>query len=70
MSDTLDGVFYMSLATLFFGSVAMIVRMCYKSKCNEITCCGCIKILRDVDIEKEEDLINPPSTPTPKTYNI
>ena len=72
MSDTLDGVFYMSLATLFFGSVAMIVRMCYKSKCNEITCCGCLKFLRDVDIEKEEDLINPPSTPTPtpKTYNI
>jgi hypothetical protein len=67
MSDTLDGVFYMSLATLFFGSVAMIVRMCYKSKCNEITCCGCIKILRDVDIEKEEDLLQPPS---PKQNNV
>ena len=67
MSETLDGVFYMSLATLAFGSIAMCIRMCYKSKCNEIKCCGCIKIKRDVEIEREEDLINPPS-PTPKTF--
>ena len=63
MSDTLDGVFYMGLATLFFGSVAMMIRMCYKSKCNEVKCCGCIKITRDVGIEKEEDLVNPPHSP-------
>ncbi len=63
MSDTLDGVFYMSLATLAFGSVAMCIRMCYKSKCNEVKCCGCIKITRDVGIEKEEDLVLQPASP-------
>ena len=70
MGDPLEGVnaiFYMSLATLAFGSIAMCIRMGYKSKCNEVKCCGCIKITRDVEIEKEEDLVNPPS---PKTYNI
>jgi len=71
MGDPLEGVnaiFYMGLATLAFGSIAMCFRMCYKSKCNEIIC-GCIKITRDVNVEKEEDLVQPPS-PTPKTYNI
>ena len=54
MSDPLEGVnaiFYMGLATLAAGSIAMCFRMCYKSKCSEIKCCGCI-IKRDVNIEK------------------
>ena len=64
MGDPLEGVnaiFYMGLATLLFGSIAMCYRMCYKSKCSEIKCCGCIKVTRDVEIEKEEDLLQPPS---------
>ena len=58
MGDTSEGVnaiFYMSMATLVFGSIAMCCRMCYKSKCNEITC-GCIKIIRNVNIEEHEDM--------------
>ena len=70
MGDPLEGVnaiFYMSVATLLCGSIALCYRMCYKSKCSEIKIRGCIKITRDVEIEKEEDLMQPPS---PKTYNI
>ena len=69
MGDPLEGVnaiFYMGLATLAFGSIAMCFRMCYKSKCSEINC-GCLKIKRDVNVEKEEDLINPTS---PKTFDV
>ena len=53
MGDPLEGVnaiFYMGLATLAFGSIAMCFRMCYKSKCSEINC-GCLKIKRDVNVE-------------------
>ena len=63
MDDPLEGVnaiFYMSLATLAFGSIAMCFRMCYKSKCSEVECCGCI-IKRDVNVEKEEDILQLPS---------
>ena len=70
MGDPLEGVnaiFYMSVATLLCGSIALCYRMCYKSKCSEIKICGCIKITRDVEIEKEEDMMQPPS---PKTFNI
>ena len=55
ITDGVNAVFYMSMATLFFGSVAMCFRMCYKSKCSEVNF-GCLKIKRDVNIEKEEDL--------------
>ena len=58
--SALTEVFYISLATLTFGSIAMSIRMGYKSKCSEVEC-GCIKIKRDVNIEKEEDLLQPPS---------
>ena len=60
MSDPLEGVnaiFYMGIVTLLFGSVAMCFRLCYKSKCSEVNF-GCIKIKRDVNIEKEEDMNN------------
>ena len=69
MGDPLEGVnaiFYISFATLICGSIALCYKMCYKSKCTEIKC-FCLKIKRDCEIEKEEDMMAPPS---PKTYNI
>ena len=49
--SALTEVFYTSLATLAFGSIAMCCRICYKSQCSEVEC-GCIKIHRAVDLEK------------------
>ena len=46
-----------STTNLIFGLSKLIA----KSKCSEIKLCGCIKITRDVEIEKEEDLLQPPS---------
>ena len=59
MSDPLDGVnamFYLSMATIFCSAISLTLRYCYKSKCKQVDFC-CLKIIRDVDIEKEEDII-------------
>jgi hypothetical protein len=57
--NTFDGVFFLSVASLFFGSVSLMVRYCLKSKCNEINLCGFIKVHRDINAEfKEFEIIN------------
>ena len=48
-------MFYLSITTLLCSSLTLLIRFCYKSKCSEFKCL-CIKIKRDVNIEKEEDL--------------
>ncbi len=53
MQDFTEG-FYLSAFTIFMGGLALIVRFAYKSKCKEVTC-GCIKIVRDTDVEERED---------------
>jgi len=63
MSDnwfsTFDGVFFLSVASLFFGSVSLMVRYCLKSKCDDINLCGFIKVHRDISAEiKEFEIIN------------
>ena len=58
MSDALEGVnaiFYISILSLFFTSITLSIKYCYKSKCKSLECC-CIKVIRDVDIEQNEDL--------------
>ena len=60
MSDPLEGVnaiFYISLTTILCTSISLSIKYCYKSKCKSLKC-GCIKIIRDVEIEKDEDLSN------------
>ena len=55
IDEGVNGMFYLSLATLLCSSLTLLIRFCYKSKCSEFKCL-CIKIKRDVNIEKEEDL--------------
>ena len=58
MGDPLEGVnaiFYISILSLFFTSITLSIKYCYKSKCKSLECC-CIKVIRDVDIEQNEDL--------------
>ena len=60
MSDLTGGIdsyFYLTLATIFFGGVGLITRYAYKSKCKEFQC-GCIKIIRDIEVEEREDAIS------------
>jgi len=55
MGQELSEVFYTFLITSVIGLLLGIGRICYKSKCTTIDFC-CIKVVRNVEIEKEEDL--------------
>ena len=46
-------VFYTFLITSIIGMVLGVGRMCYKSKCKEVSFC-CFKIIRDVETEEKE----------------
>ena len=59
MGDPLEGVngiFYISIATLLCTGISLSIKYCYKSKCKQVELCNCIKIIRDVDVEQNEDL--------------
>ena len=57
ITEGVNAVFYISLCTIFCTSISLAFKFCYKSKCKEVDLC-CLKIIRDVDIEKQEDLSN------------
>jgi hypothetical protein len=56
ITQNIDGFFWLSLSTIIFTSIGLFIRYSYKSKCKEVTCC-CLKVVRDIDTEKEEDMI-------------
>jgi hypothetical protein len=49
----LSEVFWTFLITSVIGLVLGIVRICYKSKCKEVSFC-CLKVIRDVETEEKE----------------
>ena len=52
----IDGVFFLSVATLRGGGVTLAVKMCYKSKCKTCSICfGLIQIERDTAGEEKID---------------
>ena len=55
ITQNIDGFFWLSLSTIIFTSIGLFIRYSYKSKCKEVSCC-CGKIVRDVDIERQEDI--------------
>jgi uncharacterized membrane protein len=52
--NTFDDTFFTSIAVILVGVVGLSIRFCYRSKCYRIEC-GCIKIYRDTEDEKEID---------------
>ena len=50
---SLDGVFWLTLATLIIGGGGACLRYMFKSKCSKVTCC-CFSIERDVLAEIQE----------------
>lgn len=53
----IDGVFFLSVATILAGSFGLSVRYCLKSKCEHFSLlCGLIKIDRRVDLEVQEHI--------------
>lgn len=47
--------FWVGLTAGGFAFLGLLVRYAYKSKCREFELC-CIKVKRDIDAEKDEDL--------------
>jgi hypothetical protein len=59
--NTFNGYFFLTLAGLIFGFCSVCLKNCYASKCEQFSiCCGLIKVDRNVEIEEELDLVNPP----------
>ena len=54
-AEGVNGIFYISIFTLFCTGITLSFKYCYKSKCKSLEC-GCVKVIRDVDIEKQEDM--------------
>lgn len=56
-TETYDGVFFISLATIIIGAFGLSVKYCLKSKCEHFNLCyGLIKIDRRVDLETQEEI--------------
>ena len=52
-----DGVTIVAIISLLLASIAMISKLCYKSKCSNIICCyGLINIKRQVEIENDTEM--------------
>jgi hypothetical protein len=52
--DEFGDSFWLTLAGLLIGAFGLSIRFCYRSKCYKIEC-GCLKIYRDTEDEKEID---------------
>jgi hypothetical protein len=54
---TFDSMFWLSMATLFSGSLGLSIKYCLKSKCEDLSLCfGLLKIHRRVDLEVQEEM--------------
>ena len=57
MFEGIDGVFFITIATLSCGFLGLLVRYCLKSKCEDISlCCGLLAVKRNVELEAEEEI--------------
>jgi hypothetical protein len=57
MFEGIDGVFFITIATLSCGFFGLVVRYCLKSKCEDISLCyGFISVKRNVELEVEEEM--------------
>jgi hypothetical protein len=63
IDDGVHGLFFLSVLTLICGGFGLAIRYCYRSKCKEFECWG-VKIKRDVDVEKEEDMMTANKSPS------
>ena len=55
-----DGVTIIAIITLCIGAFSMVTKLCFKSKCSDISCCyGLLNIKRNVVLESdiETDII-------------
>ncbi len=52
-----NSVFWITITTIITGSVGLALKLCLKSKCDNVSCCwGGLLIHRNVDIEAQEEM--------------
>ena len=57
MFEGIDGVFFITIATLSCGFFGLVVRYCLKSKCEDISLCyGLLYVKRNVELETQEEM--------------
>lgn len=61
----LSEVFWVAFIGTTTGCLIKLASMAYKSKCKEVSCC-CIKIVRDVEAETEEEEFRISHQPIPQ----
>ena len=64
-------VFWTFFVSSMVGFVIAIMKMCYKSKCKEVSFC-CMKIIRDTEAEEKETefvLTHRPTSPNNNNSN-
>ena len=64
----LSEVFWTFLISSVCGIVLVGIRLCYKSKCKEVSVC-CLKIVRDVETEEKEMEMMMRQPPSPSDSN-
>jgi len=53
--EIFNGTFWITIATLLTGSLALCIKYCLKSKCDTVSiCCGMVNIHRNVELEQNE----------------
>jgi len=54
--DNFNAVFWSGIATITFTFLGMALKLCLKSKCDNIgLCCGLVHIHRRVELEMSDD---------------
>ena len=54
IDGTFDGAFFISIATMGFAFLGVVVRYLLKSKCKDVKCCwGLFECERAVDLEEK-----------------
>lgn len=61
----LSEVFWVAFIGTTTGCLIKLASMAYKSKCKEVSCC-CMKIVRDVEAEAEEEEFRISHQPIPQ----
>ena len=52
-----DGITILAILTLTIGAFSMVTKLCFRSKCSDITCCcGLLNIKRNVEIENDTEI--------------
>lgn len=48
-----DSTFFLALCGSVMAALGLVVKYCFQSKCEDVQCCGCFHIRRNVRAEVE-----------------